>query len=118
MNITKAQYQNDPITNEPSSIKAIIDGVEMFVPIAPGNSHYQAIQDWIAAGNTPTPYTPPAPTAESVRSQRNTLLAETDWMALSDNTLTPEWAAYRQALRDITEQAGFPENVTWPTPPQ
>jgi len=38
-------------------------------------------------------------------------------MALSDNTLTPEWSTYRQALRDITEQEGFPYQVTWPTKP-
>ena len=88
------------------------------IPTDPANRDYREYLEWLDAGNTPTPYTSPAPTAESVRSQRNNLLAETDWMALSDNTLTPEWAAYRQALRDITEQAGFPENVTWPTQPQ
>lgn len=53
----------------------------------------------------------------SVVSQRNILLQETDWMALSDNTMTPEWASYRQALRDITGQTGFPYSVTWPTKP-
>lgn len=89
-----------------------------FIPFDPANRDYQEYLEWLDAGNTPAPYTPPAPTAEDIRSQRNTLLAETDWMALSDNTLTPEWATYRQALRDITEQAGFPENVTWPTQPQ
>ena len=52
---------------------------------------------------------------EAVRNQRDRLLSDTDWMALSDNTMTPEWASYRQALRDITGQAGFPYAVTWPT---
>lgn len=52
-----------------------------------------------------------------VRDQRNRLLAETDYLALSDNTLTAEMAAYRQALRDITLQVGFPENIVWPTKP-
>jgi hypothetical protein len=56
------------------------------------------------------------PDAEMLtRSKRNRLLSDTDWMALSDNTMTPEWASYRQALRDITEQEGFPYSVTWPT---
>ena len=55
---------------------------------------------------------------EAVRNQRNRLLADTDWMALSDNTMTPEWATYRQALRDITEQTGFPYSVNWPTKPE
>lgn len=55
--------------------------------------------------------------AQSVRSQRDYLLQQTDWMALSDNTMTPEWAAYRQSLRDVTDQAGFPWSITWPTKP-
>ena len=52
---------------------------------------------------------------EAVRNKRDRLLSDTDWMALSDNTMSPEWATYRQALRDITSQAGFPYDVTWPT---
>ncbi len=55
--------------------------------------------------------------AAEVRHERNSLIAETDYLALSDNTMTTEQAAYRQALRDITSQAGFPTNVTWPTKP-
>lgn len=54
---------------------------------------------------------------EAVRNKRNRLLAETDWMALSDNIMSPAWASYRQALRDITAQAGFPYAVEWPTKP-
>jgi len=56
--------------------------------------------------------------ALDVRLKRNRLLADTDWMALSDNTMTPEWASYRQALRDITGQTGFPYSVNWPTKPE
>ena len=50
MNVTNAQY----VTNEGinSSIKATIDGTEMFVPLDPANRHYQAIQEWVAEGNT------------------------------------------------------------------
>lgn len=54
---------------------------------------------------------------DNVRAHRNRLLQETDWMALSDNTMSPAWASYRQALRDITAQEGFPYSVTWPTKP-
>ena len=54
---------------------------------------------------------------EAIRSKRNGLIADTDWMALSDNTMSPAWASYRQALRDITDQAGFPYAVEWPTKP-
>lgn len=55
---------------------------------------------------------------QAVRNQRDRLLSDSDWRALSDNTLTPEWATYRQALRDITGQAGFPYSVVWPTKPE
>lgn len=52
------------------------------------------------------------------RARRSGLLAETDWAALSDVTMSPEMAAYRQALRDITAQPGFPNTVTWPAKPE
>jgi hypothetical protein len=54
----------------------------------------------------------------SVRDRRDRLLSQTDWMALTDNTMTQPWADYRQALRNVTDQAGFPYNVTWPTKPE
>ena len=53
----------------------------------------------------------------NVRNKRDSLLSETDWTALSDNTMSTEMVAYRQALRDITAQEGFPYDVTWPTKP-
>ena len=57
-------------------------------------------------------------TAENnVRSKRDGLLSETDWMALSDVTMSDTITAYRQALRDIPDQAGFPFSVTWPSNP-
>ena len=55
--------------------------------------------------------------ATSVRQQRDALLNETDWHALSDSTLTIDMAAYRQALRDVPNQAGFPETINWPNKP-
>ena len=52
---------------------------------------------------------------EAVRKERNALLSATDWMALTDRTLTQAEIDYRQNLRDITSQIGFPDNVVWPT---
>lgn len=54
-----------------------------------------------------------------VRNKRDKMIADTDWMALSDNTLTPEWATYRQALRDITDHVNFPylADEDWPVKP-
>ena len=54
----------------------------------------------------------------NIRSQRDNQLQQTDWMALSDNTMAPAWASYRQALRDITAQEGYPYSVIWPTKPE
>ena len=56
-------------------------------------------------------------TPKEVRRDRDELIASTDVWALSDRTMTSEQTAYRQALRDITEQEGFPINITWPTKP-
>ena len=53
----------------------------------------------------------------NARSLRNSKLLETDYLALSDATLTDEMRTYRQALRDVPAQAGFPDNITWPTKP-
>lgn len=52
---------------------------------------------------------------DNIRNNRDRLLEETDWMALSDITLSTEMSAYRQALRDVTGQSGFPYTITWPT---
>jgi len=52
-----------------------------------------------------------------LRIERNRLIAETDYLALSDATLTSAMSTYRQALRDITDNATSLEDVTWPTKP-
>lgn len=54
---------------------------------------------------------------EMVRNKRDELLRQTDWTASTDVTMSDEMRAYRQALRDVPAQAGFPDNVTWPTKP-
>ena len=56
--------------------------------------------------------------AAKIRTERDVKLAETDWTQVADAPVSQEdWAAYRQALRDIPSQAGFPNEVTWPTEP-
>jgi len=57
--------------------------------------------------------------ADDNRRERNRLIAETDWWASSDLTMTAEQTAYRQALRDITTHANWPhlEESDWPTKP-
>lgn len=56
--------------------------------------------------------------AASVRNSRTQMLKDSDWTQLADSTADKAaWATYRQALRDITTQAGFPWTVTWPDAP-
>ena len=52
MIITNGQYVIDLISGDNISIKATIDGETLFVPIDSANRHYQAIQEWVAEGNT------------------------------------------------------------------
>jgi len=52
-----------------------------------------------------------------LREERNRRLAETDWWASSDLTMTSAQTTYRQALRDITDSATSLDDVTWPTKP-
>ena len=56
--------------------------------------------------------------AKSVRTERNRRLTECDWTQLVDSTADKvKWTAYRQALRDLPTQAGFPWTVVWPKQP-
>jgi hypothetical protein len=56
--------------------------------------------------------------ATSVRTQRNEKLSGSDWTQVADAPVDKQvWATYRQALRDITTQDGFPWSVTWPDAP-
>ena len=56
--------------------------------------------------------------ANAVRTSRNIKLDETDWRYRRDQTTTPAWDAYCQALRDVPAQAGFPWTIDWPVEPQ
>lgn len=68
----------------------------------------------------------PEPTTEEVaaqvRAQRDAMIAQTDYLMMSDYPISEEdktlLETYRQALRDIPEQEGFPSNVQWPVAPQ
>ena len=79
-----------------------------------------------AVGNWSLPYVvqqrPQADAERNVRSRRDALLAECDWVVIvhteKGTNIPMGWEVYRQALRDITAQEGFPYSVTWPTPPE
>jgi len=53
------------------------------------------------------------------RSQRDALLSQSDWTQAPDAPVDQQaWAEYRQALRDVPLQTGFPTDITWPTKPE
>lgn len=57
-------------------------------------------------------------TWSNLREKRNSLIAETDYLALSDVTLSSEMITYRQALRDLPANTTNPANPVWPTKPE
>ena len=69
-------------------------------------------------------FVPYVPTQEekaaAIRAERDALLTATDWTQLPDVPVATReaWAVYRQALRDVTQQAGFPDTVEWPVKPE
>jgi len=93
------------------------------VEVPEGTVNGATLQDGVWVNPPPpAPFVPQPPSpeaeAESVRSRRNTLLADSDWTQLADAPVDKAaWAAYRQALREVPEQQGFPSNVVWPTAP-
>lgn len=65
---------------------------------------------------------PLAQTEANIRAQRNYLLQDSDWVVSrsyeNGESVPTDWVVYRQALRDVTAQPGFPYNVIWPTKPE
>ena len=59
---------------------------------------------------------------KEARAKRDRLLAESDWVTIratdTGDPVPTEWQTYRQALRDIPEQTGFPEEIEWPQEPE
>lgn len=59
---------------------------------------------------------------QTLREERNQLLAETDWIVAKSlelgEAVPDEWKQYRQALRDIPTQPNFPDDIEWPTKPE
>lgn len=75
----------------------------------------------VVVSETPDVNARVAAQSNELRSKRDALLTETDWTQLTDTTMDDEvtvlWQGYRQALRDVPQQQGFPLNVDWPEAP-
>ncbi len=105
------------------NIEPILQSMEILC----SNSDFNSVLEYIKAKAYNGEYTiddvpDPPITAEEARAQRDKLLAETDWTQVLDAPISAEsreaFRVYRQALRDITEQEGFPEAIEWPVMPQ
>jgi hypothetical protein len=91
----------------------IQDGQHFTLPAQPSPNHVfdYTTKQWVDPRTAETQW-------PVVRAQRNARLSASDWTQLPDVPLATKeaWAVYRQALRDITEQAD-PFNIAWPAPP-
>ena len=83
----------------------------------------QEFYNLMVASNQVATYTPivisDEQLASEARFQRDVLLQQSDWTQLPDvpQAVKDKWAVYRQALRDIPQQEGFPRNIQWPQNP-
>ena len=100
---------------------------EMFRKVTGSNDNGTAIESdnpddfgttWSAVSAKKTELVNAKPMAD-LRAERDRRLAETDWMANSDVTMSDAWKTYRQNLRDVPAQSGVTglDDVTWPTKP-
>jgi len=95
------------------------DGIQVEPRVAIGDTAELVDGQWVF---TPQPVVElelsPEEQAALVRWERDRLLAASDWTQIADAPVVSlEWQPYRQALRDVPQQSGFPDDVEWPTPP-
>ncbi len=110
---TQIQIPSDSVEITAEQHAALLAGQSAGQRIAADENGYPVLADH------------PAPTdeqlASNVRAERNRLLSACDWTQLADAPLTEpqkaDWTEYRQALRDVPDQVGFPQNITWPDEP-
>jgi hypothetical protein len=110
-----AEFGVFPVTPAPQPADNYTINLER-IAVKQGN---EWLEQWIETPATPEQITERTNTkAAEVRSNRNRLLADCDWTQLPDAPVDAEaWATYRQELRDVTAQSGFPWNVQWPEAP-
>jgi hypothetical protein len=106
--INHSTYGWIPFTASPDDVEA--HGREIFASLTQGE---------VAEYVPPTPLTTEE-IASAARAERNALLAATDWTQAADvpQATKDKWAPYRQALRDVPEQSGFPSDILWPVKPE
>ena len=119
--IGDTQYPPDWFLNPLERAK--IGVIEVPDPVRPDDNLFTSVENpdgsWTATPRTADDLAARlAQQAAAVRADRNARLAATDWTQIADSTADkPAWATYRQALRDVPAQVGFPQSVTWPEQP-
>ena len=98
-----------------SQLYRVVAGVPVPLPACPGQYYVwdYIVNEWVADTTT---------AAAAATTQRNDLLSASDWTQIPNGPLTAlqqqAWATYRQQLRDITDQPGYPMTIEWPVAPQ
>lgn len=112
-----AEYNVFPVAER--SAPVFHEATENCNQVAPTFQDGQWVMTWLVTSATDDEVAERAAfKASQVRADRNARLSSSDWTQLSDAPVSAApWAAYRQALRDITGQAGFPWDITWPEEP-
>ena len=112
-----ASWNVFPVTDEPTP--AYNPATQNCNQINPTLIDGKWVMTWVVTPATPEQIAERTSAKESeVRQQRNALLSDCDWTQLPDAPVpAAPWAAYRQELRDVTAQSGFPWDVVWPEAP-
>ena len=119
--IGDTQYPPDWFLNPLERAK--IGVIEVPDPVRPDDNLFTSVENpdgsWTATPRTVDDLAARlAQQAAAVRASRTQMLKDSDWTQIADSTANkPAWAAYRQALRDVPAQVGFPQSVTWPQEP-
>lgn len=110
--MTADGYKPFVVVEEPTPEKPLVKYLETA----------KQIEQYAEAVPQPEPPLPQENKAQQARNERNLRLTLSDWTQLADSPLSPAlkeaYAVYRQALRDVPEQSGFPEAIEWPEEPQ
>lgn len=112
----------DPMSNSTLADFDVYPVTPTTAPVFDNTTH--RLRNWVENTNQEWRQTwtiqqlPEEQASANVRGKRDRLLVDSDWTQLPDAPVdAAAWATYRTALRDITDQTGFPWNVTWPVAP-
>jgi hypothetical protein len=113
-----AIVENDKIVNVVNAPADWVDPDGRELVYAPRGAGVEIGAERQSDGSWKMPEPPVEKVARSVRYQRDQLLDDSDWTQVPDAPVDHQaWAEYRQALRDLPQQEGFPQEITWPQKP-